>query len=94
MSPRKAGTYQEICDEIVQNLVRNFDGERRLARPLGVPMWSNAISSAILSQQERIEQGLKSGELSTKEAGQLEREQDRVDQIEARDLKDGSISAA
>jgi hypothetical protein len=47
-----------------------------------------------VNQQERIEQGLKSGELSTREAGQLEREQARVDKMEARDLKDGSIGAA
>ena len=47
-----------------------------------------------VNQQERIEQGLKSGELSTKEAGHLEREQQHVDRMEAHDLKDGHISAA
>jgi hypothetical protein len=46
-----------------------------------------------VNQQQRIEQGLKSGELSTKEAGHLEREQQHVDRIEARDLKDGHMSA-
>ncbi len=33
-----------------------------------------------VNQQERIEQGLQSGQLSTKEAGQLERQQSRIDQ--------------
>ena len=47
-----------------------------------------------VNQQQRIEQGLKSGELSTKEAGHLEREQQHVDRMEARDLKDGHVSAA
>ena len=47
-----------------------------------------------VNQQERIEQGLKSGELSTKEAGRLEREQQHVDRMEAHDMKDGHISAA
>jgi hypothetical protein len=47
-----------------------------------------------VNQQQRIEQGLKSGELSTKEAGRLEREQQHVDRMEARDLKDGHVSAA
>jgi hypothetical protein len=47
-----------------------------------------------VNQQQRIEQGLKSGELSTKEAGRLEREQQHVDRMEAHDLKDGHISAA
>ncbi|MFL6605322.1 MAG: hypothetical protein ACJ8R9_28860 [Steroidobacteraceae bacterium] len=47
-----------------------------------------------VNQQQRIEQGLKSGELSTREAGQLEREQQHVDKMEARDLRNGSISPA
>lgn len=41
------------------------------------------------NQQERIEQGLQSGELSTKEAGRLEREETRVEKTEARDLHGG-----
>ncbi|HVO46853.1 MAG TPA: hypothetical protein VMT29_11010 [Steroidobacteraceae bacterium] len=47
-----------------------------------------------VNQQERIEQGLKSGELSTREAGQLERQQQHIDKMEAHDLKNGSISPA
>ncbi len=46
-----------------------------------------------VNQQQRIEQGLKSGELSTKEAGHLEREQQNVDRLQAHDLKDGHMSA-
>jgi hypothetical protein len=47
-----------------------------------------------VNQQQRIEQGLKSGELSTKEAGSLERQQQHIDKMEARDLKNGSVSPA
>jgi hypothetical protein len=47
-----------------------------------------------VNQQERIEQGLKSGELSTKEAGHLERDEQHVDHMEAKDLKNGSTSPA
>jgi hypothetical protein len=47
-----------------------------------------------VNQQERIEQGLKSGELNTKEAGRLEREQQHIERMEAHDLKDGKISPA
>ena len=47
-----------------------------------------------VNQQERIEQGLKSGQLSTREAGQLEAQEKRVDRVEAHDLKDGKLSAA
>jgi hypothetical protein len=45
-----------------------------------------------VNQQQRIEQGLQSGQLSTREAGQLEREQQHVDKMEAHDLRNGSIS--
>jgi hypothetical protein len=46
-----------------------------------------------VNQQQRIENGLQSGQLNTKEAGRLEREQQHVDRMEARDLKDGHMSA-
>ena len=46
-----------------------------------------------VNQQERIEQGLKSGALTTREAGRLEAGQQRIDRMEARDLKDGQLSA-
>jgi hypothetical protein len=45
-----------------------------------------------VNQQERIDQGLKSGELSTREAGHLESEQQHVDKMEAHDLRNGSVS--
>jgi hypothetical protein len=47
-----------------------------------------------VNQQQRIEQGLQSGQLSTREAGQLERDQQHVDKMESRDLRNGSISPA
>ena len=46
-----------------------------------------------VNQQKRVEQGLKSGELNSKEAGRLEREQQVINRTEARDMKDGKISA-
>jgi hypothetical protein len=45
-----------------------------------------------VNQQQRIEQGLQTGELSTREAGQLEREEARINHTEAHALKDGSLS--
>ncbi len=45
-----------------------------------------------VNQQERIERGLKSGELSTKEAGRLEKEESRVDRMESKALKDGKMT--
>jgi uncharacterized membrane protein YebE (DUF533 family) len=47
-----------------------------------------------INQQERIEQGVKSGELTNREAGNLERGQARVDRKEARAAADGHVSGA
>jgi len=47
-----------------------------------------------VNQQERIEQGLKSGELNTREAGRLEHEQAAVEKMETRSLHDGTITPA
>jgi len=41
------------------------------------------------NQQNRIEQGLQSGQLSTREAGRLERQEQHIDRQEAHDLKQG-----
>jgi len=47
-----------------------------------------------VNQQTRIEQGLKDGSLNVKEAGSLEKEQARIDRLQAKDLKDGKLSPA
>ena len=47
-----------------------------------------------VNQQERVEQGLQQGQLTTREAGQLEQQESRIDRTEARDLKDGKLSPA
>ena len=47
-----------------------------------------------VNQQGRIEQGLKSGQLSTREASKLQVEESHVDRLQARDLKDGHLSSA
>jgi hypothetical protein len=46
-----------------------------------------------VNQEQRIEQGLKSGALNTREAAKLEREESRVDRMQANALKDGKLSA-
>jgi hypothetical protein len=47
-----------------------------------------------VNQQSRVEAGLKSGELSTREAAKIEKEEAHVDHMQAKDLKDGSLSPA
>ena len=45
-----------------------------------------------LNQQQRIEQGLKSGQLTTREASKLENEESRVDRMQSNALKDGKLT--
>ena len=45
-----------------------------------------------VNQQQRIENGLKSGQLSTKEAAQLERGEQKIDRMEAKALSDGKLT--
>jgi hypothetical protein len=43
-------------------------------------------------EQQRIQQGLKSGQLSTEEAARLEKQQSHIEQMEQRDLKNGNLT--
>ncbi len=45
-----------------------------------------------INQQQRIEQGLQSGQLNTREAARLEKGEARVEGMEARALRDGQVS--
>jgi hypothetical protein len=46
------------------------------------------------NQQQRIEQGLQSGSLTTREAARLENEESRVQRDQARAMQDGKLSPA
>jgi len=65
---------------------------------LGTAAWAQTTAEMDqqrdVNQQERVEQGLQSGQLSTKEAGQLERDERHVDRMQANDLKNGKITPA
>jgi len=58
------------------------------------PTPAQATVQRDVNQQQRIENGLQSGKLTTREAAALEREQSKVDKMQARDMKDGKVSAA
>ena len=55
---------------------------------------SSSNTQRDLNQQQRIENGLKSGQLNTREAGRLERGEAHVEKLEARAGRDGTVSAA
>jgi len=58
------------------------------------PVTAQTTVQRDVNQQQRIENGLQSGKLTTREAGALEREQSKVDKLQAKDMKDGHLSAA
>ena len=53
---------------------------------------ANEFVERNVNQQQRIEQGLQSGQLNTREAGRLEREEGRVERMEANATKDGRVT--
>ena len=68
-----------------------------IAGSFALPVLAQTTASEIqrnTNQHQRIEQGLQSGALSTKEAGKLEREQTQVDRMEKNALKDGTLTSA
>jgi len=68
-----------------------------VAGSIAVPVTAQTTATEVqrnVNQQQRIEQGLQSGALTTHEAGQLERQQTQVDRMEKNALKDGSLSSS
>ncbi|MFZ6746750.1 hypothetical protein ACO0LC_26290 [Undibacterium sp. JH2W] len=66
-----------------------------LAGLLTGSVFAQGVSSDVqrnVSQQTRIEDGLKTGQLTTKEAGKLEREQAAIAHEEHKALKDGKLN--
>lgn len=60
-----------------------------------VAAFAQAVATEVqrnINQQERIEQGLKSGELTTREASKLEREESRVERMQSNALRDGKVT--
>jgi len=66
-----------------------------LCAPLSSVGYAQTVGTEVqrdVNQQNRIEQGLQSGQLSTGEAAKLERGEARIDRMEKSALKDGSLS--
>lgn len=66
-----------------------------LATLLAAPVFAQTAATEArrdVQQQQRIENGLQSGQLNTREAARLEREEGKVDRAEAQAMKDGRLS--
>jgi len=63
--------------------------------PVASPVLAQSVGTEVqrdINQETRVEQGLKSGQLSAGEAGRLERGEPRIDRMESKALKDGNLS--
>src|SRR5438046_3021857 len=63
--------------------------------PVASPVLAQAVGTEVqrdINQETRVEQGLKSGQLSTGEAAKLERGEARIDRRESRAVEDGHLS--
>jgi len=68
-----------------------------IAAFFALPAFAQTAASTVqrdVNQQQRIEQGLQSGQLNTREAAKLEREEAKVEQMQKNALKDGKLTAA
>jgi hypothetical protein len=66
-----------------------------MSAPFASHTFAQTVGSEVqrdINQESRIEQGLKSGQLSTGEAARLERGEARIDRMESKALKDGNLS--
>jgi len=66
-----------------------------LAAPFAASAFAQTVGSEVqrdINQENRIEQGLKSGQLSTGEAARLEKGEARIDKMESKAAKDGTLS--
>ena len=59
----------------------------------GQPLGAAEETQRDVNQQDRIENGLKSGQLSTGEAAKLEKGEAKIDNLEAKDMKNGPLTA-
>lgn len=64
---------------------------------VSAPIFAQTVGSETqrdVTQQKRIESGLQSGQLTTGEAGKLERQESRVDKVQSNALKNGNLNPA
>jgi len=76
--------------KLIPVLVASFLAVPAFAQSLGL----GGAAQVNVNQQLRIENGLKSGELNTREAAKLEREEAKINRVEAKAMADGKVTAA
>jgi hypothetical protein len=64
---------------------------------LAAPVFAQSLPVATqrdVNQQQRIEKGLQSGQLNTREAAKLERDEAKISRVEGKAMADGKVTAA
>ena len=63
-----------------------------MAQPPAAPVTAQTTVQRDVNQQQRIENGLQSGKITTREGAALERDEAKVDKLQAQGMKDGKLS--
>jgi len=82
------------CSQEVHNMKRFVIATAVSALFSGAVLAQQGTVQRDVNQQQRIENGLQSGQLNTKEASKLEGEEARIQREQSRDLKNGNLSPA
>ena len=78
----------------MQNPVLKLTVATVLAAACATSAFAQSSDARDANQQQRIENGLQSGQLNTREAGRLERGEARIDRLEAGARRDGTVTPA
>jgi hypothetical protein len=88
-------TSQEIdMSRIVKSILATFVLSLFAVSAFAAPTDDPGIQKRQVNQEKRIDQGVKSGELTPREAGRLEAQQAKIQQDEARMKADGKLTKA
>lgn len=79
-----------LCSAVALALLAAAPALAQTGAPAGAPLYTQRD----INQERRIEQGLQSGQLNTREAARLQAEQAHIDRMQARALRDGTLTAA
>ena len=93
ITPEERARLDRAQDKVSQDIYREKHDAQKGNPNSASSQRMQADVQRNINQQQRIEQGVKSGQLTTREAGRMERNQARVNQREARAGRDGNVSA-
>jgi hypothetical protein len=94
LTPKERQRLNQMQDRESRNIYNQKHDAQTANVGAGAPGNANApgVQKRMQNQDRRIDQGVKSGELTPKEAGRLETDQARIQQTEERMKSDGNLT--